>query len=358
MSFRAIDPFDLPLLPPEVDWKEPHILELVAQARTQLGELKGYTFGMPNPLLLLSPAMLRESVASSSIENINTTVERVLQHQLFPEREQRPPDKEVLRYRDALLWAFEQLKEMPLSTRLILGIHQRLLPESPEGYRRTQNSIQNTATGETLYTPPPASHIDRLMGNWETFLHARDDGIDPLIKCAVAHYQFEAIHPFADGNGRTGRILMVLYLIQEQFLQLPTLYLSGFINRNRAEYYRLLLGVTRAQAWTEFIVFMLRGLCLQADETKQTFFRVAKLQQEFKRTIREEHKKIYSSDLVDALFNFPVVTPVKLAQTMGIHYTTATRYLSELSAAGLLRDSFYGKYHLFVNHRLMEILGV
>jgi len=357
MSFRATDPFDLLPLPPDVDWKDPRMIELVAQARTQLGELKGYTFGMANPLLLLSPAMLRESVASSSIENINTTVERVLQLQLFPEREQRPPDKEVLRYRDALLWAFEQMKEMPLSTRLILGIHQRLLPESPKGYRQTQNSIQNSATGETLYTPPPASRIDQLMGNWESFLHTSGAAIDPLIKCAVAHYQFEAIHPFTDGNGRTGRILMVLYLIQEQFLQLPTLYLSGYINRNRAEYYRLLLGVSRDQAWTELIVFLLRGLCLQADETKQTFFCVTKLQQEFKRLIREQHKKIYSGDLVDALFNFPVITPVKLAQTLALHYTTATRYLTELSAAGLLRDAFHGKYHLFVNHRLMEIIG-
>ena len=357
MSFRATDPFDLPLLPPDVDWRDPRLIELVAQARTQLGELKGYTYGMANPLLLLSPAMLRESVASSSVENINTTVERVLQLQLFPEREQRPPDKEVLRYRDALLWAFEQMKELPLSTRLILGIHQMLLPGSPKGYRRSQNSIQNSATGETLYTPPPAGLMNQLMGNWESFLHAHEDGIDPLIKCAVAHYQFEAIHPFADGNGRTGRILMVLYLIQEQLLQLPTLYLSGFINRNRAEYYKLLLSVTSEQAWTEFIVFILRALCLQADETKQTFFRVTKLQHEFKRIMREEHKKIYSGDLVDALFNFPVVTPVKPGQILGIHYTTATRYLTELSTAGLLRDAFHGKYHLFVNHRLMEIIG-
>ncbi len=324
MSFRATDPFDPPLLPPDVDWKDPRLVGLVGQARTQL---------------------------------INTTVERVLQLQLFPEREQRPPDKEVLRYRDALLWAFEQMKELPLSTRLILGIHQKLLPGSPKGYRRTQNSIQNSATGETLFTPPPASHIARLIGNWENFLHARGDGIDPLIKCAVAHYQFEAIHPLADGNGRTGRILMVLYLIQKQFLQLPTLYLSGFINRNRSEYYQLLLGVTKDQDWAELLVFMLRALCLQADETKQTFFRVTELQQDFKRILQEEHKKIYSSDLVDALFNFPVVTPVKLGQTLGIHYTTATRYLTELAEAGILRDTFHGRYHLFVNHRLMEIIG-
>ncbi len=357
MSFSAVHPHDLPLLPPALNWRDDRFTDRVAEARTQLGELKGYSFGMPNPLLLLSPSLLRESVASSSIENINTTVERVLQLQLFPEREHRFPDREVLRYKDALLWAYQQMKTMPLSTRLIVGIHQRLLPDAPRGYRRTQNTIQNSATGDTLYTPPPAGGIDRLMSNWERFIHARDDGIDPLLKCAVAHYQFEAIHPFADGNGRTGRILMVLYLIQEQFLGLPTLYLSGFINRNRAEYYRVLLEVASKASWSGLILFILEALCRQAAETKDTLFRVMDLHRELKSTIRDRHRKIYSGDLVDSLFTYPIVTPVRLGQVLGVHYTTATRYLTALSRGGILRDGFYKKYHLFVNHRLMEIIG-
>jgi Fic family protein len=358
MSFSAMRPYDLPLLPPAVDWHDERFVRRVAEARTQLGELKGYSFGMPNPLLLFAPALLRESVASSSIENINTTVERVLQLQLFPERERRQPDKEVLRYRDALLWGYEQMKSVPLSTRLILGIHQRLVPDGAPGYRRTQNSIQNSVTGETLYSPPAASQIDRLMSNWENFLHSKGDGIDPVIKCAVAHYQFEAIHPFGDGNGRVGRILMVLYLIQEQLLGQPTLFLSGYINRNRGEYYRVLLGVSEIQAWPELVLFLLDAVCQQAAETKQTFFRVMELRRELREAIRNEHRKIYSADLVDCLFSYPVITPVKLGQILGMHYTTATRHLTALSKAGILKDAFHKKYHLFVNHRLMEIIGV
>src|SRR5204863_8767673 len=138
--------------------------------------------------LLISPAVIKESVASSSIENINTTVERALQMQLFPESELRQPDKEVQRYREAVYWGFEQLKKLPISTRVVTGIHNKLLPDAKRGYRTNQNALSNSATGQILYTPPPANEIPRLIRDWEIFLHA-EDGIDPLVKCAIAHYQ-------------------------------------------------------------------------------------------------------------------------------------------------------------------------
>lgn len=231
MSFSAIHPFDLPFLPPFADFNGPDTIKILLKARTELGELKGYSSALPNPMLLLSPAVIKESVISSRIENINTTVENVLQMQLFPEAEQRKPEKEVLHYREALLWGFEQLSKLPLSTRIVVGVQKRLLPESAGGYRRVQNSIQDVAAGKVIYIPPPAQKIPELMGNWEKFIHAEDD-IDPLIKCVMAHYQFEAIHPFTDGNGRTGRILMVLYLVEQGFLTIPLLYVSGYINKN------------------------------------------------------------------------------------------------------------------------------
>lgn len=201
---------------------------------------------------------------------MNTTVEQALQQQLFPEAEQRPADKEVLRYGQAMRWGFEHLGELSLSSRLIIGIQRQLLPGGYAGYRQTPNKIVNSVTKLPVYTPPPAHDISRLLGNWENFVHSPNERIDPLVTCAIMHYQFEAIHPFGDGNGRTGRILMVLFLVHHRLLNLPTLYLSGYINRNRPDYYRLLERVSSAGEWEAFIRFMLEGFYQQAQETKTT----------------------------------------------------------------------------------------
>jgi Fic family protein len=355
MRFNATKPHDLSALPPPVKIRNEQFIDLLLKTRTELGELNGYSVHLPNPLLLLSPAVLRESVASSSIENINTTVEQVLQMQLFPEAERKQPDKEVLKYRDAILWGYENLKKIPISSRLIHGIHKRLLPQRSNGYRRTQNAIQNTSTGEVLYTPPPAQDIPKLMGNWERFVND-GDGMDPLVRCAIAHYQFEAIHPFRDGNGRVGRILMVLLLIQEKLLSLPILYISGYINKHRAEYYRLLRGVTARSQWTEFIQFMLQGFNLQARETKEVLLDLMRLLEETKERVRSQHRKIYSGDLVEALFAYPIITPVSLGKRIAVNYRTASRYLAELAKAKVLAESYVGKYHLFINKPLLGLL--
>jgi Fic family protein len=306
--------------------------------------------------LLLSPAVIKESVASSNIENINTTMEEALQAQLFPEAERKKPDKEVLRYRDAILWGFENLKKIPISTRLILGIQKKLLPDQTPGYRKTQNKIANSATGEVLYTPPSANELPGLLGNWETFVNAHEDGIDPLVKCAIAHYQFEAIHPFGDGNGRTGRILMVLSLIQRKLLSLPILYVSGYINKNRNEYYRLLRGVSAEGKWHEWILFMLKGFHLQAKGTKDVLFKITEMLEEMKEHLRTKHRKIYSSDLAEALFAYPIITPVNLGKKLDVNYRTASRYLVELGKGKVLNESFVGKYHLYANRPLLKLL--
>ena len=357
-TFDPKTPFDLPVLPPGAQISNEQFVDVLLRARAELGELNGYSHAIPNPLLLLSPAVLRESVASSNIENINTTVEQALQMQLFPEAQRRPPDKEVLRYRDAILWGYQSLNKLPISTRLINGIHTHLIPQHADGYRKIQNSIQDTSTGEVLYTPPPAQMIHRLMGNWERYVNEDKDTLDPLIRTAIAHYQFEAIHPFRDGNGRVGRILIVLGLVQHKLLSLPILYVSGYISkdRHRSEYYRLLRNVSMKSQWKEFVEFLLKGFYLQAKETKETLLKITRLLEETKEHVREKHGKIYSADLVHALFASPIVTPVSFGRQLGVNYRTASRYLAQLAEVKILKESFVGKYHLYANKRLLDLL--
>ncbi len=356
MSLSATYPFNLPELPPDIQCSQESFMPWLLKARTELGELKGYSHSLPNPMLMLSPAIIRESVASSGIENINTTVEKVLEQQLFPKTEQKIENKEVLRYRDAILWGFENMKSVPIGNRLILGIHKELLDERSHGYRETQNRIENSISGEVLYTPPPANEIGKLISNWEAYIHNEADGIDPLIKCAIAHYQFEAIHPFGDGNGRAGRILMVLYLVQAGLLSYPILFISGYINKNRNEYYKLLREVTTKENWCEYIEYMLRGFYLQARETKEQLFKVMNLFNAYKEGVKNKCGNIYSSDLVEQLFSMPIVTPVRLGTMLNVHYTTATRYLKQLEKEGFLQNQQVGKYQLYINKPLVELL--
>ncbi|HET9136085.1 MAG TPA: Fic family protein [Candidatus Kapabacteria bacterium] len=325
-------------------------------ARSELGELNGYSHRMPNPMLLLSPAIVRESVASSNIENINTTVGEVLQAQLFPEIERPESNKEVLRYREALIAGDELLKKFPISERLVNRIHDILIPGPSGGIRKIQNKIINTKTGEIIYTPPAANEIPDLLKHLMQFCNKNND-IDPLLKTALVHYQFEGIHPYLDGNGRTGRILMVLMLKQYEILTIPVLFISGYIEKRRSQYYNLLLDVTKEQNWIEFLLFIIRGFREQAAETKQLLFQISALLEEFCQTVKRTHPKIYSYDLVETIFTFPVITPAKLSEVLSIHRATASRYLATLSNAKILTDSIVGKYHLYINKKLISLLN-
>ncbi len=357
MSFDPTYPHPLAPLPPKSAIRNADFGDLLLKARVELAELKGASGQIPNPLLLIAPVIIRESVASSNIENINTTLADVLQWQLFPEDEQRQPDKEVLRYREAMNWGFDNYNKYALSSRLITGIQSRLMPDGNGQYRREQNQIANLASRESLYTPPIASDIPALISNWENYVNATDESIDPLIRAAIAHYQFEAIHPFRDGNGRTGRILMVLQLIQSGLLQFPVLYISGFINQHRSEYYRRLLAITTDGKWHEFIEYMLTGFYDKARETREDLTKITRLLDEVKERVKVENKKIYSAELVEALFTYPVITPTKLASQLSKHYTTTSKYLVQLTEMGILKEAVVGKYHLFANHKLLKILS-
>ena len=355
MSFNPLYPHQLDPLPPAVPLKNNDFSDLLLKARIELAELKGSCGQLPNPLLLTAPLLLRESVESSGIENINTTVANVLENQVLPEDQRSKPNKEVLRYREALHWGATNLSELSLSNRMILGIHEKLLPEGG-GYRRDQNHIVNSKTGEILYTPPAQTHIPSLIGNWETYVN-ENKGLDPLIRAAIEHYQFESIHPFTDGNGRTGRILMVLQLMRDEVIDLPILFISGYINKNRNEYYELLRGVTSKGEWHAFIEFMIQGFYVQAKETKETLRKVTDLHKELKHTIREDFAKIYSADLLEALFTYPVITPTQLAKELDTHYTTASKRLVQLAEAGILDSMKVGRNHFFINKRLVLMLS-
>lgn len=357
MSFDATYPHQLAPLPPQKDIRNSDFGDLLIKARVELAELKGACGQLPNPLLLMSPAIIRESVASSNIENINTTLADVLQWQLFPEVEQRQPDKEVIRYREAMNWGFINAEKYSLSSRLITGIQAHLIPDGNGQYRREQNQIANLANHETLYTPPIASDIPNLISNWENYTNSLDESLDPLIRVIISHYQFEAIHPFRDGNGRTGRILMILQLIQYDLLQFPVLYISGYINQQRSDYYHHLLAITKEQNWHEFIEYMLQGFYAKALETHDDLKKITVLFEQIKEQIKLENKKIYGLDLMEALFTYPVITPTKLASELNTHYTTASRYLNQLVEVGILKDTKVGKHHLFINHRLLKILS-
>jgi len=322
--------------------------------------LKGCCLDYPNPLLLLSPAIIKESLASSEIEDIHTTLLDVLQNSLLPEIERRPADKEVLRYREAVMFGFETLQKTPIIRHnLIVGIHNTLMQIKGQGFRTDQNAIVNPKTKKIVFVPPAVSDIPALIKNWESYVNLDSEELanDPLIKAAIAHYQFESIHPFDDGNGRTGRILMVLQLINAGLLTAPILYISGYINKNKSEYYKLLREVTDTQNWKNYILYMIRGFKEQAIKTKDHLLETKALFEETKRTVKTKLPSIYTYELIEAIFTNPIITPTALAYKINVHPNTASIHLKKLQEIGLLKVHRYGKYQMYGNTGLINLLN-
>lgn len=233
----------------------------------------------------------------------------------------------------------------------------KLIPTSDGEYRNKQNHIVNSATGKIIYTPPSIDKISPLMQDWENFVNNTDnDPLHPLIRIALAHYQFEAIHPFDDGNGRTGRILMIMQLLKEDSLSLPVLYISSHINKNKSEYYRLLQACNETQDYKPFVEFILKGFHSQASETKRTLLSVMQSFYHIKDRIKADHHKIYSRDLVESLFVSPIISPSRLAVDLKIHRGTATKYLRNLEATGILESVKYKNYRFYFNKELLDVL--
>ncbi|MEZ4983601.1 MAG: Fic family protein [Saprospiraceae bacterium] len=349
---------DLPLLPPPREMVESLVvLRQAHKAAAALGELKGLARTLPNPDILLHAVILKEATASSEIENVITTQDKLYQALSLKNAEADPATKEVLRYREALLTGYRILSEKGfLSTNAILDI-QQVLEGNSAGIRRLPGTaLRNAVTGAVIYTPPDDHDtILLLMKNLEDYLHEAGD-LSPFIRLAVQHYQFESIHPFYDGNGRTGRILNVLFLIMNGLLDRPVLYLSKFIIAHKADYYRLLQEVRTRQNWEEWILYMCRAVEVTALETINHINQINDLFDQTAERIRSEKPKMYSKDLVELLFVQPYCRIDNVIEQLGVSRPTASRYLNELSETGILTTRQVWKETLFIHEALLRVL--
>ncbi len=322
----------MPVLPPNLELIETRdVLKACISARAALAELKQAGALLPNQSMLINLLPLLEAKDSSKIENIVTTTDQLFRYAQQDSGADQST-KEALRYRTALYQGFMQLERKPLCTTTAIDVC---------------STLKNTAMDEQV--------VRDLLSNWEQFLHGTDS-IDPLIKMAVSHYQFEAIHPFYDGNGRTGRILNVLYLIEQKLLTLPILYLSRYIVAHKQDYYRLLNQVTQNQAWEEWLVFMLRGVEQTSLWTCEKIAAIRALMEKTANAIREQLPKLYSYELVQVIFEQPYCRISNLVERDIAKRQTASVYLKQLVEIGILEETTSGKEKLFVNPRLMELM--
>ena len=347
---------DLPTLPPQVDIETKAILKQCITARGALAELKQAAELIPNQAVLINTLPLLEAGASSEIENIVTTTDKLFQF-LRNEDQADPATKEALRYSSALFEGFKALDQHPLNTRTIEDICTQIKGIQMNVRRTPGTALANDKTGEVIYTPPVGEDVLRTMlANWERFLHNAVE-IDPLIRMAVTHYQFEAIHPFTDGNGRTGRIVNSLFLIQEGLLTLPILYLSRYIIQNKADYYRLLLQVTREQDWEAWIIYVLKGVEETATWTTAKIAAIRALSEHTVEYVKNKLPKVYSHELVSLIFELPYCRISSLAEAGIAKRQAASQYLKQLVEIGVLIEAPVTKEKLFIHPKLMQLLS-
>ena len=347
---------ELPPLPPPIDLETKLVLKQCIAARAAIAQLDQAAEFIPNETILISSLPLLEAKASSEIENIVTTTDKLLEYQQDSEHAD-PMTKEALRYSQALKEGYDALSQYPLSTRTAEQICTKIKGVEMSVRKIPGTTIVNKETGEIIYTPPVGEDLLRnLLANWAKFLHESVE-IDPLIRMAVGHYQFEAIHPFTDGNGRTGRVLNNLFLIHEDLLALPILYLSRYFIQHRSEYYRLLRQVTSDRTWEKWILFVLRGVEETAMWTIQKIAAIRKLLQDTAQTIRDKHPKIYSGELVDCIFKQPYCRIETLVEAGIGKRHTASRYLQTLVGAGILLEMRVGREKLFINREFVRLLS-
>jgi len=350
--------FVLRPLPPERDLETRPILKRLAIAHRYLAELKGVSGTIPNKGILINTLALQEAKDSSAIENIVTTHDELYREELNPGNTVNPGAKEVRYYANALRIGYESVKDRKLlAINDILRIQEEL-EGNRAGFRKLPGTdLVNDRTGEVVYTPPQdPGRIVTLMENLERFIN--DDTMldaDPLIKMALIHYQFESIHPFYDGNGRTGRIVNVLYLVLKDLLDIPVLYLSRYFMQTKGEYYRRLQAVRDAEAWEDWICYVLEGVERTSRQTIATVDDIASALMEYKHRIRDSFK-FYSQDLINNLFNHPYTKIEFLMRDLDISRLTATRYLDAIAETGLLKKEKIGRSNYYINTSLYGIL--
>jgi Fic family protein len=368
--FNPKQAFDLPPLlrgsVPMGEWESTAVFRACIQANKALAALKEATALLPNPDVMLSTLVLLESRASSEIENIVTTADALFQFAAKNAATADAPTKETLRYRESLHYGLGELRSRPLSTTLMEEICSKTKGMDMRVRQVPGTALVNAGTGETIYTPPQGEAVLRdKLADWERFCHAQEDDelrggdIDPLVRMAVLHYQFEAIHPFLDGNGRTGRVLNLLYLVEKDLLASPVLYLSRYILKHRRRYYALLLAVSREgsrEAWEQWLLYMLEAVRETAVWTLAKIKAIARLMAQTHTQIQRDTKLGKQTDLVELIFRLPYCRVADVVQAQIAKRQTAAVYLQLLAKAGLLREKQQGREKLYLNHRLIELL--
>ncbi|TAL36097.1 MAG: Fic family protein [Phenylobacterium sp.] len=343
-----------PLLPLAVDLETKRVLKKLATAHRALAELKGAAGLVPNEAILINTLSLQEAKDSSAIENIITTHDDLYRSDDAADRFASVTAKEVYAYARAMRDGFQTVRRTGLITINDILAMQATLERNQAGFRRLPGTaLKNDKTGEVVFTPPQSyDEIAPLMANLERFINGEDTlDLDPLVRMAVIHHQFETIHPFYDGNGRTGRIL------KEDLLGTPVLYLSRYINQRKADYYRLLQAVRTDGVWEEWLIYMLDAVEQMAGQTTRLVHRIWDLMLDHKVRLRRELPRIYSQDLLNNMFSHPYSKIAFVERDLGVSRITATRYLDELTRIGLMRKHKIGRESYYMNRALLDLLG-
>ncbi|OFY82833.1 MAG: addiction module protein [Bacteroidetes bacterium RIFCSPLOWO2_12_FULL_35_15] len=348
---------ELPLLPPEIKLTEKIFIKAIAANRA-LAELKGLAGLIPNQAIILNSLILKEAKDSSEIENIVTTQDELYKAFSTDSLSLDPAVKEVLNYREALWSGYEAVKKKQLITaREIIKIQELLIGNNAGIRKQPGTALKNARTGEVIYTPPFGKEvIEKLLKNLEGYINADGTEVDSLIKMAIMHYQFESIHPFYDGNGRTGRILNVLYLILQDLLELPILYLSSYIIKHKKQYYEGLDQVRSKNNWEGWILYMLDSVEQTSKHTIGLIKGIKILLDDVIESVKKDNPKIYSKELVEALFNQPYCRISTLEKQLNITRFTASKYLKELEKEGLVKGEKIGRDMLYINVPLYTLL--
>ena len=361
MALNPIKPYNgLPLLPPKAKIESTTVLKKTIAASRALSELKGAIIRLSNPMLLIDTVNLQEAQASSAIENIITTQDELFKASIADKIIENPANKEVIHYKDALWYGVDQLnkrhKRPVLSTNLFIAIMQ-IIKENQSGIRNIPGTqLKNPATGKVIYTPPEGEDVIReKLKNLEDFINEPDE-IDPLVKLAIIHYQFEAIHPFFDGNGRTGRIILLLYLKLTGLMDTPALYLSNYIIQHKNEYYVNLKNVTEKGDWETWVLYILDMIEQTSIKGRKQIAEIEKKMNIMGTLMQAMLPKIYSKDLLEILFRLPYTKRAFLERAGLGNLKTVGNYLKELEKAGFLRSEQVGKEKLYLNDELMKIL--
>lgn len=351
--------WELKELPLEIDLETKRILKSLPSAHAALAELKGIASTIPNQNILINTLGLQEAMDSSAIENIITTHDDLYKSELNLDAFKSLNAKEVQNYISALKKGYELTSQCGLLTNSIILQIQEVLEDNTAGFRKLPGTaLKNAATGETIYTPPQDfNDIIRLMGNLENFINdPKLCDYDPLIKMAIIHFQFESIHPFYDGNGRTGRIINILYLILEKLQTLPILYLSSYIIKRKSDYYRLLQEVREKNSWEEWVLFMINGIGETSRETIDLIIKIRELMMTYKYKLRDNYK-FYSQDLLNNLFKHPYTKIEFVVNDLNVSRLTAANYLNKLAEDGLLKKEKLGTGNYYINEPLFELLS-